>query len=183
MENKQKRHDPTHAERSRRYRQKKAQARELEREQLARFLAMSPAQVNAIMGYKAINMAVFCAMAQAQCTKEEIAGALDMSVETFDTRLKENPILVEVLAKCRLYGKSSLRRKQFDVAMAGHPKMLEWLGKQYLGQVDKVEQTNPNLHEAFILGIKGAMPGAFANPDDPQAAAGALDQATNPNLE
>lgn len=181
MENKVKHSDPKHAERCRRYRQKKAQARELEREQLARFLAMTPAEVNSIMGFKAINMAVFCAMAQAQCTKEEIAGALDMAVETLDTRLRENPILVQVLAKCRMYGKSSLRRKQFDVAMAGHPKMLEWLGKQYLGQVDKVEQTNPNLHEAFILGLKGKMPDAFATPDAPGG--DALDQSTNPNLE
>jgi hypothetical protein len=36
---------------------------------------------------------------------------------------------------------SSLRRKQFEVAMEGHPTMLIWLGKQYLDQRDKNEVT------------------------------------------
>lgn len=44
-------------------------------------------------------------------------------------------------------GKISLRRKQFEVAMRGNTPMLIWLGKQYLGQTDKVENTNVNISE------------------------------------
>lgn len=37
-------------------------------------------------------------------------------------------------------GKQSIRRKQFDMAINGDRTMLVWLGKQYLGQADKVEE-------------------------------------------
>lgn len=173
--------DKTSAERSKRYREKQAAEKELLRQQLTRFMAMSPQEINEIMGTKVINMHVFCSLAQAQCTKEEIAGALDMSVDTLDKRMAENPLLKQIYAKAQMYGKSSLRRKQFDVAMMGHPKMLEWLGKQYLGQTDKVENTHPNLHEEFVKGVKKSMPGAFA--DDVGGTGAELDPTQNSNLE
>lgn len=34
----------------------------------------------------------------------------------------------------------NLLKKQYDVAMSGNVSMLIWLGKQHLGQKDKVEQ-------------------------------------------
>jgi len=36
----------------------------------------------------------------------------------------------------------NLLKKQYDVAMAGNVSMLIWLGKNELGQKDKIEQTN-----------------------------------------
>lgn len=36
----------------------------------------------------------------------------------------------------------SLRRAQYQAAMKGNTSMLIWLGKQDLGQTDKVEQTS-----------------------------------------
>jgi hypothetical protein len=41
-------------------------------------------------------------------------------------------------------GRTSLRRMQWDAARQGNPTMLVWLGKQYLGQSDKVESSNTN---------------------------------------
>ena len=35
--------------------------------------------------------------------------------------------------------KIALKKKQFDMAMKGNVPMLIWLGKQYLGQMDKQE--------------------------------------------
>ena len=45
----------------------------------------------------------------------------------------------EFLTKGRAEQKLKLRRKQFQVAMKGNIIMLIWLGKQMLGQADKVE--------------------------------------------
>ena len=39
----------------------------------------------------------------------------------------------------------SLRRQQFKSAEAGNVTMQIWLGKQYLGQTDKVEENNINV--------------------------------------
>ena len=39
-------------------------------------------------------------------------------------------------------GKASLRRTQFKIAEKGNANMAIFLGKQYLGQTDKAEQTN-----------------------------------------
>ena len=50
------------------------------------------------------------------------------------------------LAQKRKAGFVSLRRKQYELAMAGNATMLIFLGKQYLGQSDKREVTTPPLH-------------------------------------
>ena len=36
--------------------------------------------------------------------------------------------------------KQRLKRKQIDVALAGNVSMLIWLGKNYLGQADKLDE-------------------------------------------
>lgn len=73
------------------------------------------------------------------CTNEEIASVLGCSHDTIVRRFKA------VLAEGRLQGKASLRKKQFELALAGNTTMLIWLGKQVLGQTDKQEilQTGP----------------------------------------
>ena len=43
-------------------------------------------------------------------------------------------------------GRTSLRRKQMECALAGNVIMQIWLGKQYLGQADKVENENVNVN-------------------------------------
>ena len=44
---------------------------------------------------------------------------------------------------------SSLRRKQIQVAMSGNVVMLIWLGKQHLGQQDKVIETRRGMDQLF----------------------------------
>lgn len=80
-------------------------------------------------------------MCQMQCTALEIAGVLGCSVDTLNLRLHEEKGMG---FKDYFYikgsaGKVSLRRKQFQTALAGNVTMLIWLGKQVLDQKDKSE--------------------------------------------
>ena len=75
-----------------------------------------------------------------QCTKSEIAGYFDVSEDTIERRIKEITLetFAEVYKRLSSPGKISLRRQQFALAKKDHAQMLIWLGKQYLGQSDKV---------------------------------------------
>ena len=79
-------------------------------------------------------------LAHIMCTDEEIAGILDVSV---DTLLNEDNkgLFRSAIEKGKQGGKASLRREQWKLAQKGNASMLIWLGKQWLGQTDKVEQT------------------------------------------
>jgi hypothetical protein len=76
-----------------------------------------------------------------QCTLEEVASFYNVDVKTIQARCEEHYGLKfsQISEQKRANGKISLRRKQFQKAMDGNIVMLIWLGKQYLGQVDKVE--------------------------------------------
>ena len=75
------------------------------------------------------------------CTKEEIAFVLRCDSETlFNHCIRtQGCIFEDYLEKHRGEGRTSLRRKQFAVALEGDKTMLIWLGKQYLSQSDKQE--------------------------------------------
>ena len=68
----------------------------------------------------------------------EIGAVLDCSPDTIERRFKG------IMKAGREHRNASLRRKQFEVAVAGNPTMLIWLGKQFLGQADKQEVTGQN---------------------------------------
>ena len=68
-------------------------------------------------------------------TNKEIAEALGYD----DTTLKRK--FENFLIKGRVNLKQRLKKKQIQVAMSGNVTMLIWLGKQYLEQADKVEET------------------------------------------
>lgn len=74
-------------------------------------------------------------LANIQCTQEEIANFLDISVRT----LQRDEEFCHIYNKGRENGKMSLRRMQFKLAEKSHA-MAIWLGKQYLGQRDVPEQ-------------------------------------------
>jgi len=80
-----------------------------------------------------------------QCTQEEIASFFQCSADTIDrackTHYKKN--FAEIFKQKRGIGNVSLRRKQYEVALAGNVTMLIWLGKQYLGQTEKTELSGP----------------------------------------
>jgi hypothetical protein len=85
---------------------------------------------------KALDENIIAGLGGIGCTDEEIALILDCDNKTL-TRNYGN-----CLRKSRATMKMSLRRKQFEQAMAGHGWALIWLGKNLLGQSEKLETIN-----------------------------------------
>ena len=93
---------------------------------------------------KVIDYKKLDAMCAIHCTGEECAAILGMDYDTLNRTLKKDGRkgFAEYFKVKGANGKMSLRRKQFDHAMSGNATMLIWLGKQWLGQADKAEETN-----------------------------------------
>lgn len=91
---------------------------------------------------KKFNYEQFEKLCQIQCTKSEIAGFFDCSEDTIENRVREatGEKFSAVYKRLSAPGKISLRRQQFKLAEKEHAQMLIWLGKQYLGQSEKVTQ-------------------------------------------
>lgn len=92
-----------------------------------------------------VDVDKLCAM---QCTQQEIASFLDISVDTLDRRCKSvhKISFAEYFEEKRARGRISLRRAQYKLAEGGNAVMLIWLGKQYLGQKDKsTEELNAEI--------------------------------------
>ena len=68
-------------------------------------------------------------------TNKEISEALGYDDSTLKRKFEN------FLVKGRAALKQRLKKKQIQVALSGNVVMLIWLGKQYLGQTDKVEET------------------------------------------
>lgn len=85
-------------------------------------------------------------MCQIQCTEVEIAAVLEIHLDTLAKACQRDHGLTfpEFFKKHCEGGKASIRRAQYKKALEGHPTMLIWLGKQYLGQKDQVELANAN---------------------------------------
>ena len=79
-------------------------------------------------------------LAAIMCTDAEMAGVLGCHVDTITERKKEEAFS-GALEKGRASGKASLRRLQWNTAKGGSTGMQIWLGKQWLGQRDKLEHT------------------------------------------
>lgn len=69
----------------------------------------------------------------------EIAAFCEVSVDTLERRF------ADAVKKGHELRNQALRTKQFQKAMAGSDKMLIWLGKQHLGQSDKIDNRNSDL--------------------------------------
>jgi hypothetical protein len=93
-----------------------------------------------------INMEMVETLASIQCTDEEIAAALRVSVDTI-ARRKQNPEFAEALAAGKALGRMSLRRLQWQAAKGGSVPMMIWLGKQMLGQRDRWDEPTENATE------------------------------------
>jgi hypothetical protein len=83
------------------------------------------------------------AMCQIQCTGDEIASVLDIDYSTLERACKrEHKVgFAEYIGQKKLGGKASLRRNQWKAAEKGNPTMLIWLGKNYLGQKDSMDES------------------------------------------
>lgn len=85
-------------------------------------------------------------LASIMCTMKEMAAFFGCSVDTLENRFSD------VIKTGREKGTASLRRMQYAAAEKGNTAMLIWLGKQYLGQSDKVDHSNEKetvVHLAF----------------------------------
>lgn len=81
-------------------------------------------------------------MIEAGCTTEGIAATIGVQRDTLYKRCQTDN-KVDFSTFCRqkkAQGDEKLRMKQFQTALDGNVTMQIWLGKQRLGQRDKVEQ-------------------------------------------
>lgn len=87
-----------------------------------------------------------------QCTLVEISGWFHCSEDTIERWCKRTYGLTfaESFKMHSGQGKISLRRAQFQLAER-HPAMAIWLGKQYLGQTDRLEVAHDGLDKIESL--------------------------------
>ena len=78
-------------------------------------------------------------LAAINCSFSEIAAVTGVNVSTITRRF------AHVIEKGREIGKSSLKRKMWEIAMKGNVGMCIWLSKQMLGYTDKNEKAIENL--------------------------------------
>jgi len=78
------------------------------------------------------------AAASIGCTREEIAVIVGVSAKTILRREEAKEAIANGQARMR----ASLRRLQWTKAKEGNVTMMIWLGKQILGQKDRVEETH-----------------------------------------
>lgn len=99
---------------------------------------------------KEINKTEFEKLCYLQCTHTEICAWFDIAADTLERWCKETygTTFSKVFAEKKQNGLISLRRTQFQLAEKS-PAMAIFLGKNLLGQTDKVEQTQ---------NINGAVP-------------------------
>jgi hypothetical protein len=98
---------------------------------------------------KQIDKTEFEKLCFLQCTEREFCSWFDVSDETLNKWCKENydgRTFLDVFKEKRENGIISLRRTQFQLAEKS-PAMAIFLGKNLLGQTDKVEQTVNDVSE------------------------------------
>ncbi len=90
-----------------------------------------------------INWIEFDKLCFIQATRREVASWFECSEDTIDRACEREKGMnyASYFEEKAGKGKISLRRKQFEMAMEGDRVMLIWLGKQYLGQADKMDQS------------------------------------------
>jgi len=90
---------------------------------------------------KVIDLKQVEKLAHIFCTKEEIAGILDVSLSLLD----QSKEFMYAYKKGLQNAKKSLRRTQLDLAQK-NPALAIWLGKQYLGQREPSVQAEINMN-------------------------------------
>ena len=98
---------------------------------------------------KEIDKTEFEKLCFLQCTEREFCSWFDVSDETLNKWCKENydgRTFLDVFKEKRENGLISLRRTQFQLAEKS-PAMAIFLGKNLIGQTDKMEQTVNDVSE------------------------------------
>jgi hypothetical protein len=91
---------------------------------------------------KKIDWELAARIAATNCPITDIAAIMQLSTERLRARCKRDlkvPLAEWVNAQ-RSHYRNRLREAQIEVALRGNPTMLIWLGKQHLGQMDKMEK-------------------------------------------
>ena len=101
---------------------------------------------------KEIDKIEFEKLCGLQCTKEEMCGWFGITDKTLESWCKRTykKGFSEIFSEKRGKGKISLRRTQFKLAEKS-PAMAIFLGKNYLGQTDKIEQVVTNIEDLSPL--------------------------------
>lgn len=111
-----------------------------------------------------IDLAKVDALCRIQCTGEEVAAVLDIDYDTLNAALvrQTGKRFSDYFAQKSQVGKMSLRRAQYQAALAGDRTMLVWLGKNLLGQRDVYDHNvNANARvELTEITIEHVRPGA-----------------------
>jgi len=102
---------------------------------------------------KKIDPAQVEQLAAIQCSYDEMGAVLGCSPDTLERRF------AGVIKNGRANGRSSLKRRQFKLAMDGNPTMLIWLGKQHLGQADETRIKIGKLDEMTDAELKALADG------------------------
>ena len=84
---------------------------------------------------KELDKDVIAKLSQIGCTQEEIGSGVGISARTLQRRY------ADLVAENKNIGKASLRKKLWEKALKGDPKLLIWLSKNELNMVDKIHTT------------------------------------------
>jgi len=84
---------------------------------------------------KELDKDVIAKLSQIGCTQEEIGSVVGISARTLQRRY------ADLVAENKNIGKASLRKKLWEKALKGDPKLLIWLSKNELNMVDKIHTT------------------------------------------
>ena len=104
-----------------------------------------------------INKKEFENLCGIQCTLEEVCSFFDVEDDTLNSWCKKTYgcTFSEVFKKKRGIGKISLRRTQWQLAQKDKT-MAIWLGKQYLGQRDVIEEKH-EINNGVLTELLGAL--------------------------
>ena len=84
---------------------------------------------------KPLDEDVIAKLSQIGSTQEEIGAVVGISARTLQRRY------ADLVAENKNKGKASLRKKLWEKALKGDPKLLIWLSKNELNMVDKIHTT------------------------------------------
>jgi hypothetical protein len=78
-------------------------------------------------------------LSRLNCTMDELAAYFRVDVRTVQLRAQKEPAFRAAVERGQAMGRLSVRRQQARLLEQGNPTISIWLGKQLLGQRDRLE--------------------------------------------
>lgn len=98
-----------------------------------------------------VTLAIVKSCARIGCSDTEMAAALSVTIPTWVTFRKTFEIVEQTIEQARGSGKTSLRRKTWELAEKGNWNALQHLNKHVLGEHDKTTQdVNVNVRRSAL---------------------------------